>query len=136
MFKKLLIGTAVACALTFGGSTVTTFAQDDAAKRDAEKAKQDAKEAGKDAKEAGKDAGDAAKHAGKATAKVTKKTAKKTGQVAEDAAKETGETAKKVGKSVKKAVTPKTNGVACNDGTVQSGKTKTTACVDHGGVKG
>ena len=45
MFRKLLIGTAVACALTFGGS-VGASAQE----ADAQKAKKEAKEAGKDAK--------------------------------------------------------------------------------------
>jgi len=131
MFRKLLIGTAVACALTFGGS-VGTSAQE----ADAKKAKKEAKDAGQEAKEAGKEAGEAAKDAGKATGKATKKAAKKTGQVAEDAAKETAEGAKKAAKGVKRAVTPPSAAnVTCNDGTVQSGKTKTTACIDHGGVK-
>ncbi len=71
------------------------------------------KKAGQAATQAGKDAGDAAAHAGKAAAKGTKKAAKKT----------------------KNALTPNTTSAACNDGTVQTGKTKTTACDDHGGVK-
>jgi len=128
MFRKLFIGTAVACALTFGGP-VGASAQGADAKQDAEKAK-------KDAKEAGKDAGEAAKNAGKATGKAAKKAGKTTAQIAEDAAKETAEGAKKAAKGVKRAVTPpSTTSATCNDGTVQTGKTKTTACIDHGGVK-
>ena len=41
----------------------------------------------------------------------------------------------KAAKKVKKAVTPDTTTAACKDGTTQTGKTNTTACVDHGGVK-
>ncbi len=73
----------------------------------------DTKKAGQDAAEAGKDAGKAAEHAGKAVAKGTKKAAK----------------------STKKAVTPNTTTADCKDGSVQSGKTKTTACEGHGGVR-
>jgi hypothetical protein len=90
----------------------------------------DAKKAGQDAKDAGKAAGEAGKDAGKAAAKG----AKKTGQVATDAAKETATGTKKAAHSVKKAVTPDTTSATCKDGTVQTGKTKTTACADHGGV--
>jgi hypothetical protein len=71
----------------------------------------EAKKAGEATKQAGKDVGDAAEHAGKATAK----------------------TAKKTGKVIKKAVTPDTTTALCKDGTVQKGKTKVTACDDHGG---
>jgi len=71
------------------------------------------KKAGEAATQAGKDAGDAAAHGAHAAVKATKKAAKKT----------------------KDAVTPNTTSAACNDGTVQTGKTKTTACDDHGGVK-
>ena len=71
----------------------------------------DTKKAGQETKDAGKDVGDAAKDAGKATAKGTKKAAT----------------------SVKKAVTPDTTTALCKDGTVQKGKTKVTACDDHGG---
>jgi hypothetical protein len=74
-------------------------------------AEDDAKKAGHATKEAAKDVGDAAEHAGKATAK----------------------TAKKTGKVIKKAVTPDTTTALCKDGTVQKGKTKLTACDDHGG---
>jgi hypothetical protein len=56
--------------------------------------------------------------------------------VTEDAAKETATGTKKAAKKVGKAVTPDTTSAACNDGTVQTGKTKTTACANHGGVKG
>ncbi len=64
-------------------------------------------------KNAGEDTADAAKHAAKTVAKGTKKTAK----------------------AVKKGVTPDTTSALCKDGTVQTGKTKITACDDHGGVK-
>src|SRR5580765_4908904 len=69
----------------------------------------DAQKAGTAAKDAAKDAGEATKDAGKATGKATKSAAKKT--------------------------TPNTTSATCKDGTVQSGKTKTTACIDHGGIR-
>ena len=128
MFRNLLTGTAIVCAVAFGMPT-GTFAQTTGAK-------EDVKKAGKEAKEAGKATGEAAKDAGKATAKGTKHAAKKTGQVVGDAAKETGTGTKKVAKRVKHKLTPDTTSAACKDGTVQTGKTKTTACIDHGGVQG
>jgi hypothetical protein len=127
MFRNVLTGTAITCVLAFG-FPAGAFAQDDA--------KRDVKQAGAEAKDAGKDAGAAAKDAGKATAKRTKKAAKKTGQVAGDAANETATGTKKAAKSVKRKLTPDTTSSRCQDGTVQTGKTKTTACVDHGGVQG
>jgi hypothetical protein len=123
MLRGLLIGTVMAGVMAFGIPTGTS-AQ--------ETAGQHMKKAGKQMKKAGKATGEAAKDTGKATGKV----AKKTGQVAGDAAKETGTGAKKVGKKVGDAVTPDTTSATCNDGTVQTGKTKTTACANHGGVKG
>jgi hypothetical protein len=75
-------------------------------------AKDEAKKAGEATKEAGKEAGDAAKHAGKATVKGAKKGAK----------------------VVKNAVTGDAVAI-CKDGTTQTGRTKATACDDHGGVK-
>jgi hypothetical protein len=128
MLRKLLTGTAIACALSFGIPN-GLLAQQTTAQQDADKA-------GNEAKQAGKAAGKATKDAGKATAKGTKKVAKKTGQVTSDAAKETATGTKKVAKKVKDKVTPDTTSATCNDGTVQTGKTKTTACVNHGGVKG
>ena len=74
-------------------------------------ASDEAKKAGHATKDAAEDTADAAKHAGKAVAKGTKKTAK----------------------TVKKAVTPDDTTALCKDGTVQKGKTKLTACDDHGG---
>jgi len=117
MFRNLLTGTAIVCALAFGAPT-GTFAQGTDAHQDADKA-------GQEAKTAGKEAGAATKDAAKATAKGTKKVAKKT-------AKGT----KNVAKKVKGAVTPDETSATCKDGTVQTGKTKTTACANHGGVKG
>ena len=106
MFRNFLTGTAIVCAVAFG-IPAGTFAQQTDAHQDAEKA-------GQEAKTAGKSAGAATKDAAKATAKGTKKVAKK----------------------VKGAVTPDTTSATCKDGTVQTGKTKTTACANHGGVKG
>jgi hypothetical protein len=123
MFRKMLIGTAIAGVLAFGIPTAT-FAQ--------ESAGQHLKKAGKKMKKAGKATGGAAKETGKAT----KEAAKKTGQVTEDAAKETGKGTRKAAHTVKRKMTPDTTSARCNDGTVQSGKTKTTACANHGGVKG
>jgi hypothetical protein len=122
MVLKQLKQIAMTAALALGIATVT-FAQTTTS--------DEAKKAGQETKEAAKSAGEAGKHAGKAAAKG----AKKTGQVAEDAAKETATGTKKAAQSTKKALTPDTTHATCKDGTVQSGKTKTTACIDHGGVK-
>jgi len=83
------------------------------------------KKAGEATKEAGKDTGEAAKDAAKATAKGTKSVAKKTARGT-----------KKAASTVKRKVTPSNTRATCKDGSVQSGKTKTTACADHGGVSG
>ena len=86
--------------------------------------------------EAGKEAGKAAAHAGKATGEATKKAAKKTAQVTKRCGQgDRGGYGEGGEGRPKKAVTPDTTSAACNDGTVQTGKTKTTACADHGGVK-
>jgi hypothetical protein len=105
MWRHWLVGSAIAGILAFGIPTVVS-AQQTTATQDAEKAK-------KEAEKAAKAAGSATKDAAKATAKGTKHAAK----------------------VVKKKVTPKTTSAACKDGTTQTGKTKTTACHDHGGVK-
>ena len=107
MFRNLLVGTAIAGLLAFGIPTVTSAQQPTDAKQDAKKAK-------KEAAKAGKEAGKATKDAAKATAKGTKHAAK----------------------VVKKKLTPNTTSAACKDGTTQTGKTKTTACQGHGGVRG
>jgi hypothetical protein len=122
MRKDLLKHSAIACIFAFGIAT-GAFAQTTTT--------DEAKKAGQETKEAAKAAGEAGEHAGKAVAKG----AKKTGQVAEDAAKETATGTKKAAKSAKKAVTPDTTSATCKDGTVHTGKTKTTACADHGGVR-
>jgi uncharacterized protein HemX len=106
MSRHLLAGAAVVGMLAFGIPTVTWAAQQSTAQQDAAKAK-------KEAEKAAKEAGSATKDAAKATAKGTKHAAK----------------------VVKKKVTPNTTSAPCNDGTTQTGKTKTTACVGHGGVK-
>lgn len=107
MLRELLMSSAIAGVLAFGIPTATTFAQQTTAE-------QDAKKAGKEAKKAGKEAGEATKDAAKATAKGTKR----------------------VARTVKRKLTPNTTSAMCKDGTTQTGKTKTTACHDHGGVKG
>src|SRR3989442_388473 len=76
--------------------------------------------------------GKAEKEAGRGTSHA----AKVTGQVTKDAAKETAKGTKRAAKTAKRKLTPDTTSARCNDGTVQSGKTKTTACAGHGGVKG
>ena len=101
--SRKFLGPVLACVLTFGLSGAALAQSTTTA--------DEGKKAGEATKQAGKDVGDAAEHAGKATAK----------------------TAKKTGKVVKKAVTPDTTTALCKDGTVQKGKTKTTACDDHGG---
>ena len=106
MFRSFLIKTAVASALVLGMSGGTLAQQ-------TSDATQDAKKAGEKAKDAAKDGGEAAKDAAKATGKATKSAAK----------------------TVKKKLTPDTTSATCKDGTVQTGKTKTTACIDHGGVR-
>jgi len=126
MFRNLLIGTAIAGVMAFGIPTVTS------AQETQETAGQHIKKAGKQVKKAGKATGEAAKETGKATGQA----AKKTGQVAGDAAKETGTGTKKAAKKVGKKMTPNTTSATCKDGTVQTGKTKTTACANHGGMQG
>lgn len=129
MLKKLLMSSVIAGVMAFGIPTATAYAQQTTAEQDAKKAKEEAKTAGKEA-------GKATKDAAKATGKTVKKGAKKTGQVTKDAAKETAEGTKKVGEKVKDAVTLDTTSALCKDGTTQTGKTKTTACANHGGVAG
>ena len=105
MSRKFLSHSLLACTLAFGFSGVA-FAQSTTTSDEAHKTK----EAAKDSADS---TADAAKHAAKTVAKGTKKAAKAT----------------------KKAVTPDDTSALCKDGTVQTGKTKTTACIDHGGVK-
>lgn len=127
MYRRLVTAIAM-CALT-GFLSASAFAQQT-------DAKDDAKKAGEETKDAGKSTAEATKDAGKAAGKATKAAAKKTAQVSGDAAKETATGTKKAAKTAKKKVTPNTTSATCKDGTVQTGKTKTTACVDHGGVQG
>ena len=135
MIRKLLLGVAISGALTLGLSGVTSAQEPGDAKQDAKKAREEAKAAGKET-------GEAAKDAAKATGKTVKSAAKKTGQVTKDAAKETATGTKKAAKNVKRKLTPHkphkphTTRATCKDGTVQTGRTKTTACADHGGVQG
>ena len=122
MFRKLLTSTTIACSLALGFAT-GTFAQTTA--------EQDAKKAKHEAKEAAESTGEAVKDAGKATGKAAKKVGKTTADVAV-IAKETahGNTPTKSGK-LRRGSTSAT----CADGKVHTGKTKTTACADHGGIK-
>ena len=118
MLKKLLMSSVMAGLLAFGIPTANAAAMQTTAE-------QDAKKAGKEVKKAGKEAGSATKDAAKATGKTVKKGAKKTANGT-----------KKAGEKVKDAVTLDTTSAKCKDGTTQTGKTKTTACHDHGGVAG
>jgi hypothetical protein len=116
MLKKLIMGSVIAGVMAFGIPAGTAFAQQTTAE-------QDAKKAGKETKAAGKEAGQATKDAAKATGKEVKKGAKATAKGTKKAAKKT-----------KDAVTLDTTSALCKDGTTQTGKTKTTACDNHGGV--
>ena len=118
MLKKLLVSSVIAGVMAFGIPTATVFAQQTTAD-------QDAKKAGQEAKKAGKEAGEATKDAAKATGKGVKK-----------GAKATAKGVKKAGEKTKDAVTLDTTTAVCKDGTTQTGKTKTTACDNHGGVAG
>jgi hypothetical protein len=117
MLKKLLMSSVIAGVLAFGIPTAQ------AGMLQQTTGEQDAKKAGKEAKKAGKEAGAATKDAAKATGKAVKKGAKATAKGTE-----------KAGGKVKDAVTLDTTSARCKDGTTQTGKTKTTACQDHGGV--
>ena len=121
MFKKVLVSSVIAGVMAFGIPTATMFAQ----QTQPTTADQDAKKAGKEAKKAGKEAGEATKDAAKATGKGVKK-----------GAKATAKGVKKAGEKTKDAVTLDTTSALCKDGTTQTGKTKTTACDNHGGVAG
>jgi len=116
MFKKFLMSSTVAALLAFGVPAATALAQQTTAT-------EDAKKAGKETKKAGKEAGEATKDAAKATGKGVKKGAKATAHGVE-----------KAGEKTKDAVTLDTTSALCKDGTTQTGKTKTTACDNHGGV--
>ncbi len=69
------------------------------------------------------------------TKEATKNAAEDTADAAKHAAKTVAKSTKKAAKSAKKAVTPDETSALCKDGTVQAGKTKTTACNGHGGVQ-
>lgn len=114
--KQLLMSFAIVGVFAFGFTTATTMAQQTTAT-------EDAKKAGKETKKAGKAAGEATKDAAKATGKGVKK-----------GAKATAEGVEKAGEKTKDAVTLDTTSALCKDGTTQTGKTKTTACDNHGGV--
>jgi hypothetical protein len=129
MFKHLLMSSAIAGVMAFGIPTATAFAQQTTAT-------EDAKKAGKETKKAGQEAGAAAKDAAKATGKTVKKGAKATAKTVTKGAKATAKGTKQAGEKVKDAVTLDTTSALCKDGTTQTGKTKTTACADHGGVAG
>jgi colicin import membrane protein len=118
MLKTLLMSSVIAGLLASGIPTATAFAQQTTAG-------QDAKKAGKETKKAGKAAGEATKDAAKATGKTVKKGAKATVKGTE-----------KAGGKAKDAVTLDTTSARCKDGTTQTGKTKTTACHEHGGIAG
>jgi hypothetical protein len=116
MFRTLLTTSAIACVLALaiptGSATLSGDAQNPVSK-----------------------VGKATKDAGKAVVKGTTNAAEKAGDVTEDAAKKTAAETKNVGKTVQGAVTPNLTSTRCKDNTVQTGKTKTDACLNHGGMK-
>jgi hypothetical protein len=59
-----------------------------------------------------------------------------TGKTVKKGAKATVRGTKKAGAHAKDAVTLDTTSARCKDGTTQTGRTKTTACHEHGGVAG
>ena len=118
MLNRLLMSSAIAGLLVMGIPAVAVLAQQTTAT-------EDAKKAGKETKKAGQAVGEATKDAAKATGKGVKHVAKKTAKGTE-----------KVAEKTKDAVTLDTTSALCKDGTTQTGKTKTTACHDHGGVAG
>jgi hypothetical protein len=100
---------------------------------------------GKQLNKAALDVKDEAERTPKNVAKGAKTTGKNVSNAAGDVASGTKKTAKKAGHGVKeaagdvskgaqKAVHPKTYKANCNDGTTWTGRSKGSACKDHGGV--
>jgi hypothetical protein len=116
MLRTLLTTSAIACVLALGIPTGTAALSGEA--------QNPVSKVGKATKEAGKD-----------VVKGTTDVAKKAGDVTEDAAKKTATETKNAGKTVQGAVTPGQTSARCKDNTVQTGKTKTAACHNHGGLK-
>ena len=116
MFRTLLTTSAIACVLTLGIPTGSSALSGDAQNPISK-------------------VGKATKDAGKGAVKGTTHVAKKVGDVTEDAAQKTATETKNAGKRVEGAVTPDRMSTRCQDGTVQTGKTKTDACLNHGGMK-
>ncbi|MFL5612053.1 MAG: hypothetical protein ACJ796_00125 [Gemmatimonadaceae bacterium] len=77
----------------------------------------------KGAKTTAHNADEAAEHAGSKTKKTAKKAAHGVNEAAGD-----------VSKTAHKTVHPRTYKANCNDGTTWTGRTKSSACKDHGGV--
>jgi len=116
MFRTLLTTSAIACVLTLGIPTGSTALSGDAQNPVSK-------------------IGKATKDAGKATVKGTTKVVKKAGDVTEDVAQKTATETKNAGKRVEGAVRPDRTSTRCQDNTVQTGKTNTDACRNHGGMK-
>jgi hypothetical protein len=116
MFRTLLTTSAIACVLALGIPTGSAALSGDAQNPVSK-------------------VGKATKDAGKAAVKGTTHAVEKAGDVTEDAGKKTAAETKNAGKTVQGAVTPNLTSTRCKDGTVQTGKTKTDACLHHGGMK-
>src|SRR4051812_6793174 len=110
MFRTFLTTSAIACVLTLGipsgSAALSGGAQNPVSK-----------------------IGKATKDAAEGAVKGTKHAAKKAGDVTEDAGKKTATETKNAGKTVKGAATPNLMSTRCTDDTVQTGKTKTDACL-------
>src|SRR5437868_10257821 len=100
---------------------------------------------GKEVNKAALDVKDEAERTPKNVEKGAKTTAHKTDETAEHAGSATKKTAKKaahgvneaagdVSKTTHKTLHPRTYKANCNDGTTWTGRTKSSACKDHGGV--
>ena len=113
MFRTLLTTSAIACVLTLGIPTGSTALGGDAQSK----------------------IGKATKDAGKGVVKGTTRVVKKAGDVTEDVAQKTATETKNAGKRDEGAVRSDRTSTRCQDGTVQTGKTNTNACLNHGGMK-
>ena len=131
MFKRLLVA-AIVSGFCVG---VSVSAQTEAAKDGGKKVGEAGKETGEAAKELGKTSGEAAKDVSKETGAAAKDVGKDVGEGAKDVGKDVATTTKSTAKKVKNRVLGKKESATCNDGSTWTGKSRDSACGDHGGVK-
>ena len=79
--------------------------------------------------------GRATEDAAKRAVKETADAAKKAGDVTEDGARKAATETKNAGKRTEGAVRPDLTSAKCQDGSVQTGKTRADACANHGGTR-